>query len=354
MTNISRFASRFLLLGLLGLFIVFYTVTQPGVFLTVGNLQSIASNNSVLMAITLAELFPLVAGVFDLSIGGGISLALVLVAGLTAHQHLPVYLAVILTLSAGVVIGLINGFIVTVLKVNAFIGTLAIGLLLGGVADWYTGSEVISSGVPTSWSTFGNSKILGIPSMVLIVIGLLLAAWVLLEHTALGRRIRATGASVDAARLSGLRVERYQVFTFVMSGLLTATAALLELASVGSADPGIGDSFLLPAFAGVFLGATAITIGRFNVWGTAVAVMTIAVGVAGLELFGAPYYVSYLFNGGVLIIAVALTEKLRRDRAVKGAAQSRQNDDVLEHIGVGAQGDPLRSSVAGVGAEESK
>lgn len=121
----------------------------------------------------------------------------------------------------------------------------------------------------------------------------------------------ATGGSKDAARLSGINTERITILTFVFAGVLCGVAGVVQAGELGSGNPAVGPSFLLPAFAAVFLGATSFHVGEFNTWGTILAVVTLATGVAGLNLMGLPSWVEPAFNGVALLIAVTATRYLR-------------------------------------------
>jgi ribose transport system permease protein len=198
-------------------------------------------------------------------------------------------------------------------KVNAFIATLAVGLILDGGAVWYTRQQVIFQGVPQGLLKFGENRIAGIPYPVVLVGVLAIVIWYFLEHTPTGRYLHAVGSNREAARLSGVAVKRFGILGFMAAGFLVGVAAITEAAVIGSGNPTIGDPFLLPTFAAVFLGATAIRVGSFNVAGTLVAVATIAIGIAGLELVGVPSYIEPIFNGAILIVAVIATRFLRSE-----------------------------------------
>jgi ribose transport system permease protein len=130
--------------------------------------------------------------------------------------------------------------------------------------------------------------------------------WWILEYTPGGRYLYAVGGNPVAARLAGVRIGRVTMLAFVTSGLIAAFAGIALEATIGTATPNVGDGYLLPAFSAVFLGATQIRPGRVNVLGTLVAIFLLATGVSGLQLAGAPSYVTNLFNGVALIVAVAL------------------------------------------------
>jgi ribose transport system permease protein len=146
-----------------------------------------------------------------------------------------------------------------------------------------------------------------------VALGIVL--WWLLEYTPVGRYLYSIGGNPQAARLAGVRVDRITTSAFALSGVVAAFAGVILAAELGSASPDIGVPYLLPAFSAVFLGATQVFPGRVNVPGTLIAIFLLATGVKGLQLAGAPSYISSLFNGAALIIAVALAARATRRRA---------------------------------------
>jgi ribose transport system permease protein len=140
-----------------------------------------------------------------------------------------------------------------------------------------------------------------------------------LEKTPFGRYLRATGMGRDAARLSGVRVDRYLAASFIAAGILAAVAGALVASRGGTASPALGPEFLLPAYAAAFLGATTIKPGYFNVWGTVIGVVLLAVGSNGLTLMGAQTWVTNIFNGVALMIAVSASVLVGRRRRKKTA-----------------------------------
>jgi ribose transport system permease protein len=137
--------------------------------------------------------------------------------------------------------------------------------------------------------------------------------WYVLEHTPYGRYLYAIGGSKEAARLAGVNVRRLTFSCFMVSALLGAIAGLLTASRMGSGDPTTGPSFLLPVLAGALLGAAAYKPGTYNIAGTIIAVFTLAVGVTGLQLLGAPFWIEPVFNGAALIIAVGVTRYLQKE-----------------------------------------
>ena len=135
---------------------------------------------------------------------------------------------------------------------------------------------------------------------------LALIAWYLLEHAPFGRRLQATGAGPEAARLAGINTDRMVFAGLVASSLAATIGGILITSQIGSVSPTIGSGYLLPVFAAVFLGTTQIKVGRFNVWGTIVAIYLLATGVKGLQLGGGEGWITDAFNGAALLLAVSL------------------------------------------------
>ncbi len=300
--------------SILVLSFLLFSLLKPEIFPTWGNVKAILLTQSVLMILALGALLPLVVGEFDLSIGGNLSLSLILVTGLCSKQGMGLAPAIVIALAGSTFVGLINGVLVNWVRINAFIATLAMGLILQGAVVWYTNSQVIFENIPKALPNFGKSTLLGLPLPVVVVIVVMIVVGYVLTQTPLGRRFYAVGGSRDAARLAGIDVRRTSALAFIMGGFICGIAGVTEAAVIGTGNPTVGQPFLLPAFAACFLGATMNRFARFNVIGTILAVLTIAVGVAGLELNGVPYYIEPIFNGVVLLIAVTLSLRLRADR----------------------------------------
>lgn len=283
---------------------VVFAVTNPSTFPTLGNLQVVAGANSVTLLLALASLPPLIGGDFDLSVGYTLEISSVLVAVLAGRDHLNATLVIVVTIAIGALIGLVNGILITRVGISSFIATIGVGSVLAGLSIYLTGGTVLIQGIPQGLQTFGQANSAGIPNVVWLALVVTIVFWVAFEQTPYGRKLLAIGLSPRSADLLGMRVGALRSSSFVISGTLSAVAGVVELGRVGSASSGVGPSFLLPAVAAGFLGATTIKVGRFNVLGTVVAVILVAIGVSGLELNGVPNWVEPVFDGGVLVLAV--------------------------------------------------
>jgi ribose transport system permease protein len=319
----AKFGARYGLILAWLLLIVFFAVVNGNVFLTSLTAQTIASTKAVVALLALAVLLPLVVGQFDLSVTSQFGLMQAFCAGFVVNQGMSAGLSVALVVALGAVFGLVNGLLVTVVRINAFVATLATGTIAEGIAQWYTGGKQILGAFPQAFTDAGRSHPVGIPLPFAYVVLLGAVLWVVLEYTRWGRRAFATGGSSRAALLSGINVRSITIAAFVATGAIAAFAGSVQVMILGAASPDTGGQFLLPAFAGAFLGAAVLRPGRFNVWGTIIAIYFMATGITGLQQIGAQSYIEQFFNGAALLIAVAAAQysaARRRRASAKGTS----------------------------------
>jgi ribose transport system permease protein len=262
--------------------------------------------------LTLGLLFPLTAGDYDLSVASVLTMSAMIVALLNVNQGWPVGLAIVAALAAGVLVGVVNGMLVTLLEAESLVVTLGSGAFVSGLVFWMSDSNTIGGVSEALSDAVIVRELLGIPLSFFYGLALCIAVWYVLEYRPIGRRLLFVGKGRNVARLSGVRVERVRFGALVASAAVGGLAGVLYAGTIGGADPSSGASFLLPAYAAAFLGATSIVPGRFNPWGSIVAVYFLVTGVTGLQLLGADSYVQQLFYGGALILAVALSQALGR------------------------------------------
>ncbi|MFB9740454.1 ABC transporter permease [Pseudonocardia sulfidoxydans] len=305
-------AQRFSIVIALVVVVAVFGSLRPDTFLTTSTLQGILGSQAVLVVLTCALLIPLTAGDYDLSVAGVLMTSQMLVGVLNAQHGMNIWLVIVLCLLAGVVIGLLNGGFVLLFGVDPFIVTLGTGTILSGAVLWLGDSTTIS-GISTGLTDWVIvNRFLGVP--LAFWYGLLITAglWYFLEYTAAGRRLLFVGRGRAVSRLSGLRVTRIRWAALVASATLASLAGILYAGTTGAADPVSGEAFLLPTFAAAFLGSTAILPGKFNSWGSFIAVYFLVAGTTGLTMLGAQSYVSDLFYGGALVVAVCASRYSRR------------------------------------------
>lgn len=295
------------------LLVVIFAIWVPATFLTPTTWKSLLDTQVITALVAIGLCVPLATGVFDLSIGMTLGAGAVVSAFMLVKAGLPTPVAILIALATGALIGLVNGLVVTVLNVDSFITTLGMTALLTAFVQWITNGQQIL-GLPADFQALAAGQFLGITYPVFILIAVAFLLWYVLERTPLGRQFYATGGNAEAARLAGVRTKQRVVLSFMIGSTVAAGAGVLLAGRLGTGDPTIGADYMLPAFTAVFLGATQFKRGRFNIWGTIVAVYVVALGVKGLLLAGAPTWMPYLFNGAVLIIAVALSKVQTRNR----------------------------------------
>lgn len=298
----ARFGLVIALLLIMGAF----SAIKPSTYFTSLNFETIATNQAPTLLLAVAVLVPLIAGEFDLSVASNFGLCQLLVAGLIIKSGMGWGLAVIVTLGVGALVGLVNGVLIAVLRINSFIATLGMATILDGVTTQYSGGQIIEGNFPNAFLKIGSIQILGSLSIFVVyalVIALIL--WIGLSYLPSGRHLYATGGARKAAQLLGLRTSYLIVGAFVLCGMIAALTGIVTTSQLTSGQPSLGSSYLLPAYAGAFLGATTVKPGQFNIWGTVIGAFLLGAGVTGLQQIGIASYVQDYFNGGALLVAVA-------------------------------------------------
>jgi ribose transport system permease protein len=207
---------------------------------------------------------------------------------------------------------LVNAFLVVYFRIHSLIVTLGTATFLQGVVLWISKSETISGVSPALIDFVIVHRIFGISLSFYYALLLCFGMWLFFEYTRPGRRLLFVGRGRDVARLSGIRVDRVRAFALLTSSIIAAVAGIMYSGMTGSADPLSGLQLLLPAFAGAFLGATSIIPGRFNPFGSMIGVYVLTTGILGLTILGIPSFVQNLFYGGGLVLAVVLSQLVRR------------------------------------------
>ncbi len=304
----AREPERFALIGVWAVLIIFFALVIPDTFPTLANLSNMLGSQAVLLILALGLIIPLRAGDYDLSIGSVLAMSAVTVAALNVNHGWPVWAAAIVAICAGMLVGLFNGFIVTKFDINPFIVTLGMGTVIVGISYMISNTRTITGVDPALSEAVLAKPFLGIPVDFYYATLLCVVVWYLFEYTAFGQRLLFIGQNKDVARLNGVPVSRSRLLGLTCSATIASLAGVVYVGTTGSADTTSGAGFLLPAFAAAFLGSTTIRIGRFNPWGTFIAVYFLVTGITGLQLMGFPQYVQYLFYGGALVIAVVLSK----------------------------------------------
>jgi ribose transport system permease protein len=294
------------------LVMVGFSAGEPGRFFTLADISNTLGSQTVLFALTMAVLLPLINGDFDLSLGSVSALASMVAALLNADHGVGAVEACLAGLAVAIAAGLLNFALVVLFDTDSFIVTLGTGTAYAGLVYALSGSQTITGiGTGITGPIFVD-EFLGIPLDFYYAVVIMLIIWYVQSRTPYGQRALFVGQSREVALLSGIKVTQTRMVAFIVAGALAGISGIFWIGTTGSADPTSASSLLLPAFAAAFLGSTSIKPGRFNALGATIAVLFLGFGVAGLQILGVPDYVQQLFYGAALVVAVVASRLLRK------------------------------------------
>ncbi len=296
-----------MLLVLVALMAIF-SISSP-YFLNMKNLFAIGLTISVIGIVCIGQSLILLTGAFDLSVGGIAGLSGMIVAILT-KQYGNYWGWFFLGLAAGTGIGLINGLLITKMKINALITTLSMMTILSGVVFLVSGGFAIGVNLP-SFRLLGTTRIFGIPLPILILIVLYAVFYVILRFSVFGRYVYSIGGNAEAARLSGINVDRMRILVYSLSGLLAGLGGIVLASRLGSAQVDAGSQYPINSIAACVLGGISIAGGEGVIWGSLIGVAIVGVLQSGLIMVGMPSYYQWIATGIVLLTAVYL-DQLRK------------------------------------------
>ena len=292
------------------LLIALFSVWAPDTFPTYATVRQVLNQEAITALVALSLMLPLSAGIFDLSIGYTLGVCNVLCAWLIIRGDVPVLMAIALTILAALLIGAVNATVVVLFKIDSFIGTLATGSLLLAAINMISGNtQIVGSELSNGFFyKIANAGIGGINFPVLYMLVVAIVLWLVLEFTVAGRWFYAIGYNQEAARLAGIPVARLRFIALVVCAAISgAVAGVAVTSQIASGSTTVGSPYLLNAFAAAFLGATQLRQGRFNPWGTLIAVLMLGTGTVGLGLAGTPRWAPSVFTGLVLLLALGVT-----------------------------------------------
>ena len=275
-------------------------------FVNPTNLLNVGKQVSFLAILAIGFSIAFTVAELDLSFAAVCSLCAVVAGGLIFHKVAPV-LAVAAALGVGLFAGLLNGVLVTRVRIPSLIATLAMASVATGTAFGITGGVAFVGRWDPAFLALGRGSVLGIPALILWTAAVALVAQFVLKHTRLGLHLVFTGEADEAARLAGVKVQRMKVLALAFAGLCAGLVGTLLAATLNSAAPDMAKDYLLTSIAAVLLGMTMFEPGRCNVPGTLVGAATIGMLGNGLVLMGAPYYVQDIMLGFIIVASVAVS-----------------------------------------------
>jgi len=295
-----------------------FAAIEPRV-IAISQLISVLNRSSWVAVAAIGMTFAICSGGFDLSVGSIMSLSGCLVAKLMMDNGLSTGLAVVITLGIAGCCGVLNGLLITKLKIQPFVATLATMLIFDGVTQTYTGNigtrigneqydqglSFIGRGLPVSVTVAGQSTEISLLKVVLVIVFLALAV-VVYRNTRFGTMVRATGSNEYAARTSGISVDNILIIVYILTAVTAAIAAVMYTATVQSASPNAGSGFELDAITAVVLGGTALSGGKGNLIGTFIGAFLVAFSKMCLNFIGAPEAMHVIVPGAILLFALSI------------------------------------------------
>ncbi len=298
----------FLILAMAG-----FSVASP-YFLSFDNFMNILISVAMIGTVAAGMTMVIVGGGLDLSVASTMALAGSVEAALVIQNGHPWWVGVAAGLGIGVLVGVINSAVISYLRINSIITTLATMQVVRGAAYIYTGGEsVYVSNQALEW--FGSGRVVGVPVPAILMMLSFVAVWLVMKYTVFGRYVYAIGGNMVASRLAGINVNRYVNAVFIISGLASGLAGIMLVGLTGLSIPSAAMAYELDVITAVLLGGASLAGGEGSVWGTLVGVLIIGVINNGMTLLSVPPYWQIAAKGTLLLVAVAI-DVLRKRKAV--------------------------------------
>lgn len=287
---------------------IFVSILNPA-FLQSNNLLNLMRQLIINGFIALGMTFVILTGGIDLSVGSTLALTSAIFAGLL-QNGMNTGLAILIALVLGLVLGLLNGILITKGKLAPFIVTLATMTIFRGLTLVYTdGRPIAGPRDDFAFKFLGKGQFLGIPFQVILFILAFLVLWMILNKTALGRKIYAVGGNEKASFISGINIDKVKIWVYVISSLMAVLSGLVLTSRLNSAQPTAGAAYEMDAIAAVVLGGTSMTGGSGSLTGTLIGILILSVLNNGLNLLGVSSFYQQIVKGIVILIAVLIDRK---------------------------------------------
>ncbi len=337
----SALVRRFGLWIVLVVLVVALSVAQPG-FLTPFNLENVLQQNAMIGIVACGMAVMMISGGFDLSVGAtGATSAIV--AAFMANLHVGTFLTIASSLAIGLGIGFVNGIFIAVVKINAFVTTFATASIVSGLLFVITNANPISASADSipELAILSTAQLGPIPVIFLLFLGSLVVVGVILTRTRYGHYIYSVGGNAEASHLSGVPVQRVQIFAFALGGMFAAGAGTLLVGQFGTAEPNAAGTWPLTAIAICVVGGVALTGGVGRIVDVLAATLLLGVVANGLNQLGVGAYWQPVVTGAVILVAVILDQLGRRRQAGNRQAPPVSSADATAAV-VSPNGDEVR------------
>jgi simple sugar transport system permease protein len=308
--------------------IIIYFGLKTEHFLELDNFLDIFRAVSILVIVAIGFTMSVVVNGLDVSVGAVTGLAVILTPALMVIWRLEWYVAIVLALAAGAVVGFINSFLIVKIRIPDLLATLGVMYLVMGLQMTITKGDSVYKGMTDPWSltretttgvispaflklgqgfVFSSGSFRGIPIPVIVMLIVVILAFVFLEYTRFGRSLYAVGGNLEAARLSGINVNSYRTLAYVLSAALSTVGGLVLASRIGSGAVKAGDPYLLDAVAAAYFGFAVLGARRPNIIGTVVGALFVGIMLNGLTMMNMPWYLQDVIKGLVLIISLGMS-----------------------------------------------
>lgn len=304
--------------AVIALVVLYFSLTNP-YFFTYDNIKDILRSISIVTFVAIGVTFSLIVGGFDLSVGSTVSLTTVIVASMMVWYEQGMLITLIVPIALSLLVGLVNAFLVVKIRIPDLLATLAMLYIVNGLHMTYSKGYSIYANMPMTDGTnapgkfqewflwLGQGELFSLPVPVILTFLLVAITHVYLTYTKQGRMLYMTGCNLEAARLSGIPVNRYRTLAYVLSALFAGLGGMLLAARIGTGQVSSGSSMLMDAVAAAFVGFSVFGVGKPNVFGTFVGAILIGVLLNGMTMLNLPYYAYDIIKGVVLALALAVT-----------------------------------------------
>ena len=297
---------EYALVGVVALLVLAGAILEPDAFLSSDNFLNVLRQSSIIGVLAIGMTFVIATGGIDLSVGSMVAAAAI-VGGQFVDSGSAAF--ILGSLAMGIALGAVNGAAIAYGRVVAFIATLAMLTIARGLALLISDKTPISVGLLETVRWFGNGELLGIPSSVLVFVAVTAFAWVLLNRTAYGRYVVATGGNPEAARIAGVKTQRIIFTVYVLMGVCVAISAILLAGRLSSASPVAGSLYELQAIAAVVIGGSSLAGGKATIVGTFLGVLTFALIFNLLTLMNVAIEIQQITQGAIILAAVLLQRR---------------------------------------------
>lgn len=319
--DLGTFTKKYAIVGILLLLVIALSIMTGGTFLRPQNLINVIVQVSAIGIIAVGMTFVIIVEGIDLSVGSVIALASVISASLAQLPEasnlmfpglqVPVIVAILAGLLVGAAAGAVNGFLITKFRIAPFIATLGMMTAASGLASIYTNGRPVSTLNP-GFNWLGQGNVLGLPVPIIVFAVVAVLGHVVLNFTRFGRHTYALGGNLQAARVSGIAIDKLKFTIFAATGLLAGLAGMILTGRIGSGQPILGTGIELDVIAATVIGGTSFTGGVGTIWGTVVGALIIGTINNGLDLMNVSPFWQKVVKGVIIVLAIIIDELKNR------------------------------------------